>query len=165
MRTPTRKLGTYSHLKPDQNITAEKYNKLKTEYNKLKKYVRPPAIKEVKRLALMGDFSENTAYQIAKGRLRGINQRLIDIENLLKRSEIINPDKNRNIVQLGSQVKVEIDKQIKKFTILGSTETDPSTGIISHNSPIGKALMNKKVDNEFIIKIKNKDLKCKILKI
>ncbi len=164
MRTPTRKIGTYSHLRPDQHITIEKYNKLKAEHHKLIKFVRPPAIEEVKRLALMGDFSENAAYQIAKGRLRGINQRLIDIENLLNRSEIINPSANGR-VQLGSIVEVSVNDKIKQYKILGSTETNPSQGIISHNSPIGQALMRKKVGEIIKVEIKDKEIEYKILKI
>lgn len=164
MRTPQRKIGKYAHLRPDHHITEKKYNKLQSEYNKLKNYIRHPLIKEVKRLALMGDFSENAAYQIAKGRLRGVNQRMIDIENLLKRSTIIQT-KNNNTVQLGSQVTIEINKKQKQFQILGSTETNPSQGIISHNSPIGEALMNKKVGDEIIVKTKNKEVNYKIIGI
>ncbi len=165
MRTPQRKVGKYAHLRPDHHITKEKYNKLQNELDKLKNYVRHPLIKEVKRLALMGDFSENAAYQIAKGRLRGINQRMIDIENLLKRSSIIQSDKNNDTVQLGNIVTVEVDKKQKQFQILGSTETDPKQGIISHNSPIGKALMYKKVGDISVININSKKTAYKIIDI
>ncbi len=165
MRTPQRKIGKYAHLRPDHHITIEKYNKLQKEYDKLKNHIRHPLIKEVKRLALMGDFSENAAYQIAKGRLRGVNQRMIDIENLLKRSEIIKPNKDNTTIQLGSIVIVEVNKKHKQFKILGSTETNPSQGIISHNSPIGKALIGKKTGDIFTIKIKNKNTEYKIKKI
>ncbi len=164
MRTPQRKIGNYAHLRPDHHITEEKYNRLKAELDKLKNHVRHPLIKEVKRLALMGDFSENAAYQISKGRLRGVNQRMVDIENLLKRSSIIQT-KDNDTVQLGNLVTVEINKKNKQFKILGSTETNPNQGIISHNSPIGKALIHKKVDDEVLVEINNKQLKYKILKI
>lgn len=165
MQTPKRRIGKYAHLLPDQHITLEKYQKLEAEYHKLKKFVRPPAIEEVKRLALMGDFSENAAYQIAKGRLRGINQRLIDIENLLKRSEIIDTGKKNQSVQLGCTVTIELDNKEKTFQILGSTETDPLKGIISHNSPIGQALMGRKINEKFKIKIKDREAECRIIKI
>ena len=62
-----------------------------------------------------------------------------------KRSEIIKSSTNKDSVQLGSTVEVEINKKRKIFKILGSTETNPDKGIISHNSPIGKALIRKKV--------------------
>jgi transcription elongation factor GreA len=164
MRTPQRKIGNYAHLRPDHHITEKKYNKLKSEFDKLKNHIRHPLIKEVKRLALMGDFSENAAYQIAKGRLRGVNQRMVDIENLLKRSSIIQT-KDNNTVQLGSLVTVEINNKTKEFQILGSTETNPNQGIISHNSPIGKALMNSKIGDEVLIEINNNKLKYQIINI
>jgi len=165
MRTPQRKIGKYAHLRPDHHITKEKYHKLQSELDKLKNHIRQPLIKEVKRLALMGDFSENAAYQIAKGRLRGVNQRMVDIENMLKRSTIIKSDRNSNIVKLGTTVVVETNKKQKTFHILGSTETDPNKGIISHNSPIGKALMNKKIGETLFVEINNKKIEYKIIKI
>ncbi len=164
MRTPQRKIGKYAHLRPDHHITKKKYNKLAAELYKLKNHVRHPLIKEVKRLALMGDFSENAAYQIAKGRLRGVNQRMIDIENMLNGSMIIKASQNHS-VQLGNIVTVEINKKQKQFQILGSTETNPNQGIISHNSPIGEALMNKKVGENFVITINNKEVSYKIINI
>ncbi|PLX27745.1 transcription elongation factor GreA [Candidatus Parcubacteria bacterium] len=164
MRTPQRKLGKYSHLKPDPNITEKKYNELMTELEKLKKIFRPPAIKEVKRLALMGDFSENAAYQIAKGRLRGINKRIDDIEDHLKRANVIKTNKSDQ-VELGSTVTILIDNKEKTYTILGSSETDPSKNVISHNSPIGQAIMHKKKNDIIEFKISGNTKTIKILNI
>lgn len=144
MRTPIRKSGKYTHLKPDPNMTKAKYQELEAKLKKLKKK-RPFAIEEVKRLALMGDFSENAAYQIAKGRLRGLNQRILDTENLLKKANIITLRTNNDTVQLGCTVTLEINGQQKTYQILGSTETDPESGIISNNSPLGSSLMNHRV--------------------
>ena len=101
-------------------------DKLKNELRRLIEIKRPPAIKEVKRLALMGDFSENAAYQIAKGRLRGINQRILDLEEWLKKSKIIDRSSNKNFVQLGSKVNLESLGKVRTLKILGSSETDPT---------------------------------------
>src|SRR3989339_346867 len=92
MQTPKRKLGKYSHLKPDPLLTAGKIIELQNKLKKMKK-AQPGLILEVKRLALDGDFSENAAYQIAKGRLRGLNQGMLDIENHLKSAIVIAPQK------------------------------------------------------------------------
>lgn len=164
MQVPTRKPGQYTHLKPDPHLTEEKFIELKNKLERLKKYSRPQASEEVKRLALDGDFSENHAYQMAKGRLRGINQHILDIEDHLKRAIIIKP-KQSDSVQLGSQVTVETDGKTKTFLILGSSETNPSAGVISHNSPIGSALMGKKIGDKIKIKLANKIVEYKILKI
>jgi len=164
MRVPIRKPGKYTHEKADPHITQKKYEDLKYKLEKIKKHTRPPLIDEVKRLALMGDFSDNAAYSIAKGRLRGVNQKIIEIEDLLKRSQVIRASQNEK-VQLGNYVTIEINGKQKKYQILGSTETDPSAGVISHNSPIGFALMAHKVGDIIEVRTKDKIVKYKILKI
>lgn len=164
MQTPQRKLGKYAHLKPDPNLTEEKYNELEKKLLRLKK-IHPAAAAEVKRLAEMGDFSENAAYQIAKGRLRGINQRIIDTEDHLKRAIIINRPKNTGTVELGHKVTVATDGQKKTYTILGSSETNPQAGVISHNSPIGSALIGRRVGDKVKIRLKNREAEYKVLLI
>lgn len=165
MRTPIRKPGKYTHLKPDPNLTEEKFNELKEKLERLKKFSRPNAAAEVRRLAEMGDFSENAAYQIAKGRLRGINQRILDIEDHLKNAVIIKSAKNINTVQLGCKVTIESNGKPKTYLILGSSETNPAEGIISHNSPIGSALMGHKAGDIVKVKLNNKEVEYRIIRI
>jgi len=165
MRVPIRKPSKYTHLKPDPNLTEEKFNEIKNKLERLKKFSRPHAIEEVKRLAEMGDFSENTAYQMAKGRLRGINQTILDLEDHVKRAVIIAPMGNVETVQLGSKVTIEIGGIKKTYLILGSSETNPSEGVISHNSPIGSALMGAKVGDKVVIQLMKKRVECVIIKI
>ncbi|MDA3840148.1 MAG: GreA/GreB family elongation factor [Patescibacteria group bacterium] len=163
MRVPTRKPGIYTHDKKDPHITESKYCSLKNKLQVLKSR-RPALIDEVKRLALDGDFSENHAYSLAKGKLRGLNQKMLEIENHLKKSIIIKKSKS-NFIEIGSTVEVEVNGKIKELTILGSSETNPSTGIISHLSPIGEALINRKVGHEISLNIKDRTIKYKIIKI
>jgi transcription elongation factor GreA len=165
MRVPIRKPGKYTNLKTDPCITVEKYNELKNKLEKLKSFSQPNAIVEVKRLALDGDFSENAAYQIAKGRLRGINQRILEIENLLKRSIIIKPVNNNGVVRLGNHVTVRFSGKEKTYLILGSTETNPAAGIISHNSPLGSALMGRKVGDKIKMQLASKETEYIIIKV
>lgn len=165
MRTPQRKPGIYAGLKADQNITAAKYNELAAKLEKLKKVSQPRAIAEMKHSAADGDFSENAAYQIAKGRLRGINQRITDITDHLKRAVIIEPNKNNDRVQLGHRVTIEINGKEKTFLILGSAETNPDNNVISNNSPIGSALMGKKIDDRVQVHLVAKIVEYKIIRI
>ncbi len=164
MQTPKRKQGKYAHLKPDTNITEAKYNELKQGLERMKKK-RPLAAAEVKRLAEMGDFSENAEYQIAKGRLRGLNQRILDTEDHLKRANIIKTPDNTDTVQLGHRVVVEINGKQKEYLILGSSETNPLENIISHNSPIGSALMGRGAGDKVKVRLKNKEVEYRIIKI
>jgi transcription elongation factor GreA len=165
MRVPIRKPGKYTNLKTDPCITAEKYNELKNKLEKLKSFSQPNAIAEVKRLALDGDFSENAAYQIAKGRLRGINQRILETEDLLKRSVIINPVGNSGVIRLGNHVTVRFSGEEKTYLILGSTETNPTAGIISHNSPLGAALIGRKIGDKIKVQLTSKETEYIIVKI
>jgi transcription elongation factor GreA len=165
MRVPIRKPGQYTHSKPDPHLTEEKFRELKNNLERLTKSSRPRAAEEVKRQALDGDFSENHGYQMAKGRLRGINQRILEIEDHLKRAIIIKPQKNIEKVQLGNQVTVKIGGQEKTYLILGSSETNPRAGVISHNSPVGAALLDRRVGDVIKIKLAGQTKEYKIVKI
>jgi transcription elongation factor GreA len=165
MRMPIRKPGKYANQKNDPHISPEKYNNLKKTLKYLKEKERPLAIKDVKEQAAFGDFSENAAYGIAKGKLRGINNRILKIENHLKEAIIIEKNKNSNKVELGAEVKIEINKNIRFYKILGSAEVDLNKGIISHNSPIGSALIGKKKGDCFSIFLNEKKVNIKILDI
>jgi transcription elongation GreA/GreB family factor len=164
MRTPTRKPGTYSNLKPDPHITREKYDELSHKLQRLKSAL-PGLIEEVKRLALDGDFSENAAYQIAKGRLRATSRRIDEIGDHLKFASIIEPVAASGAVVLGSKVTVAFNGVEKTYTILGSSETNPSTGIISHLSPLGSVLIGKKRGDFITIKRLDKETRYEIIKI
>ncbi len=164
MQTPYRKAGKFTGLKPDTKLTLQKFAKLTAELEKLIKIVRPKLIIEVQHGASFGDFSENASYQIAKGRLRGINERIGELEHQLKHAQIITA-KNLDIVQLGHTVEVEVNGQKKEFTILGSSETDPGRNIISDQSALGKALLGAKVGQTVTINLANKKMTYKIIKI
>ncbi len=145
-------------------MTDKKLRELQEKLKGLKK-IQPQAIEEVTRLAQLGDFSENAEYQLAKGRMRGINNAILKLENQLRQAVIIAPRTQKDTVQLGNIVTVGFNGQEKTFQILGSSETDPKKGIISHNSPLGKALINKKINETAVVKLANKEVKYKILKI
>lgn len=164
MRVPIRKPGTYTHLKPDPHLTAEKYEELRRKLEHLIQISRPRTIEEVKRLASDGDFSENAAYQIAKGRLRGINQRILEIEDHLKRAIIIQPGGSGQ-VRLGSIVTVEVRGKTRIYHILGSSETDPERGVISHNSPIGQELLGRKEGERLSILVNGQHIEYLVVRI
>lgn len=164
MRVPKRKLGDYVYSKPDPYLSEDKFKELKTKLERMKQK-HPRLAAEVKRLALDGDFSENAGYQLAKGRLRGLNQRIMDLEKHLDTAIIIKPQAGAAIIEIGSTVEVEVNGKNKKFTIMGSTESDPLSGIISRHSPLGSALLNKGVGDKVAIGLKDKTVEYVIKKI
>lgn len=165
MQTPYRKKETYIQPKADPNITPEKFAALTAKLKRMKDVDRPRLSEEVKHLASMGDFSENAGYQLAKGRLRGLNQRISEAEDLLKRAEVIEASPDKDHVGLGHSVTVEINGKIKIYKILGSTETDPLGGIISHNSPLGAALLGHRVGDIVSVILGDRTAEYKIIKI
>ncbi len=165
MQVPIRKPGKYTNLKTDPYITQDKFNELTKKLDRLINVNRPREAEEVKRLALMGDFSENAGYQIAKGRLRGVNQRILDIQNLLKNAEIIRHDKDNELITIGNFVTLSRDGKEKDYQILGSEETNPTAGVISHHSPLGSALIGKRVGDEIEVSLSDRNIKYKIVKI
>lgn len=164
MRVPTRKPGKYANDKTDPHMTEEKFCELKNKLEGLKK-ILPQASKEMRRLAEMGDFSENAAYQMAKARLRGINDSIFKLNEQLKHAVIIKPNTSAATLQIGHKVTVEIEGKQNTYLVLGSTEADPLKGIISHNSPLGLVLLDHKAGDTVILKRENKEIKCRIIKI
>jgi transcription elongation factor GreA len=165
MRVPTRRADKLPRQKSDPSITPEKFQELSRTLKNLLEFKRPKEAAEVKRLAEMGDFSENAGYQMAKSRLRGINKRIDDISDLLKRAEIINPNNKSGKIELGNLITLERAGKQKKYRLLGSAETDPQNGIISHNSPLGSSLLGKKIGDQIQIILEERTIEYKIINI
>lgn len=164
MRTLDRKTTKLSHALSDPMMTQEKFNELKNKLVRLKAS-QPKAASEVSRLAELGDFSENTEYQMAKWKLRGINYGILRLEAEIDKAIIIPTQRNNNCVQIGHKVTIENGDKVLVYQILGSSESDPKQGIISYASPIGHVLMNKTVGEIAELKLANKVVRYKILKI
>lgn len=164
MRVPIRKSEKYTHLPVDPHMTREKFDALTAKLARMEKS-RPALAKDVQRFAENGDFSENAEYQIAKGKLRGLNRRIDETRDLINRAVIIEPGKNTGTVELGSTVTVQTGAEEKTYTILGSSETNPAKGIISHNSPIGKALIGKRAGESVAVRAGGKETAYTILAV
>lgn len=157
MQTPKRKPGKYQQMPQDHTMTQQKYDHIEADLEHM--YARRPKMaQEVSRLAENGDFSENAEYQLAKGKLRGLNNRILILENQLRQANVIQTPTGTDRVQLGSTVTVEMDGKEKAYTVLGASEADPSKGIISHESPLGSALMDKSVGDEVSVATTGKSL-------
>ena len=159
MRVPTRRSDKVPRKSLDYKITIEKHEELREKLSYLKNEVRPKDAKKLKILSTTGDYSENAGYQLAKSNLRRLNNRISKIENIIRKADIIEINKDSNIVEIGTTVELEIEKSILKYQILGSLETDPGRGFISYNSPLGSILLGKKLGDSF--ELNNKHYKIK----
>mgnify|MGYP001389542333 CR=1 FL=1 len=165
MQIPKRKSENRRLVPVDTLITQEKFLELENKLKKMKKVTHPRLVEEVKRLAQFGDFSENAEYQIAKGKLRGLNQRILETEYQINHAQVIKPSQNTDKVGIGHHVTVDGPTGEKTFQILGSTESQPAAGVISRNSPLGEALLGATVGEVVEVRLKDRINKFKILKI
>lgn len=134
-------------------VTKEGLEELKKEYQELVKEKRPAVIERVAQARAMGDLSENSEYHAAKEELSLIDGRIEELAEIIKNTSIIQEQvRGSKIVQLGSRVKVSVGKKHELFTLVGEWEADPKEKKISHESPLGKALIGKKEGEIFEVK-------------
>lgn len=165
MRLPNRKPGKYTFPTFDPVMTQQQFDALKAKLERLKKTVRPQAIRETQQYGENGDFSENAEYQIAKGRLRGINRTIDELEKRIGQATIIDTPQDATSVQIGHTVTISANNVEQTFTILGSTESNPSAGVISYLSPLGAALMGKAIGNMISLQVGDRTTEYKIVDI
>lgn len=129
-------------------LTKEGLAELKKEYDDLSNDKRPSIVKRLSQARDQGDLSENAEYHAAREELSFVDGRIDELEELLKDVVIIedhtNTGGNRS-VELGSKVTVKIDGKHEVYSLVGEFEADPADKKISHESPLGKALIGKKV--------------------
>ncbi|MDE0159906.1 MAG: transcription elongation factor GreA [Candidatus Dadabacteria bacterium] len=137
-------------------ITPDGWRKLRDELHRLKTVERQEVIKLIEYARSLGDLSENAEYETAKQRQSFIEGRIQEIEDRLGRAEVIDPEKitARDRVVFGLTVTVEdIDSgDIKKYKLVGEDESEPENGFISVTSPVGSALIGKRVDDEIQVR-------------
>ncbi|MFA5029443.1 MAG: transcription elongation factor GreA [Patescibacteria group bacterium] len=147
-------------------ISAAGLEKVKEELEKLKNIDRPEVIERIARSRELGDLSENAEYHEAREKQSFIEGRIQELEALIKNAVIIKNDKKPSLVGLGSTVLATCDNGAKiKYMIVGHQEADPSSGRISHESPLGRAFIGRKIGDEFELQVPAGKLKCKINKI
>lgn len=153
-------------------LTKEGYDKIVEELDYLKAVKRAEVAERIKIAISFGDISENAEYDEAKNEQAQMEERIYKLENQLRVARIIEDEEiDYDTVTVGASVKIEVkDSSMKKasieeYTIVGSTEADPSMDRISNESPIGFALLGKKVGDKVTVQIPMGTAKIKILEI
>lgn len=147
-------------------LTPEGEAKLKAELEDLKGPRREELAQRLRSAIQMGDLSENADYHKAKEDQGFLEGRIQEIEAILRNSVLIEKTTSTDVVTIGSHVTIqEEDFDPETYHIVGPTEADPRQGKISHESPIGTALMNKKVGQIVEAQAPGGKIKFKILKI
>jgi transcription elongation factor GreA len=149
-------------------ITRDGYNQLNKELGNLKKIVRPQVIKAIEEARAHGDISENAEYIAAKEHQSFVEKKIREIEQKLANSEIMDTQNlPTDKIGFGSIVTLEnLDNGGEvTYQILGPDESDIPSGKISITSPLGKALIEKEVHDEVIVKSPGGIKKYTVLKI
>lgn len=128
-------------------VTKEGLEELKREHEELKNVKRPEVLERVSQARAMGDLSENSEYTAAREELSLIDGRIEELADIMKNISLIEEKNGHHskIVELGSEVTVSIGSKKELFTLVGEWEADPRAKKISHESPLGKALIGKAI--------------------
>ena len=148
-------------------LTAEGLDDLKKELDVLINVKRPENIKAIKEARALGDLSENADYDAAKNDQAEIEGRIKKIEKMLENVAIIE-NASSDKVGLGSTVAIKYvddEDEVDEYKIVGSQEADPFASKISNESPIAKALLNKKAGDVVEVESPNGTYKIQITEI
>ena len=146
-------------------LTQKGFNDLQLELEDLIKNKKSKAIDRLSKARSMGDLKENSEYTAAKEELAFVEERIQEINNVLSNAEVTLMYKAGNKIEIGSTVTVDINGQKDTFQIVGEFEADPMNKKLSQNSPIGQALINKKIGDLVEINIPAGKIQYKIIEI
>lgn len=149
-------------------LTQEGLDNLKKELEKMKTVDRLEIARMIGEAKSFGDLSENSEYDAAKLKESQLETKIIEYETKIKMAKIIDKNSiNTNQVGVGCKVKLydeEFEEEVE-YKIMGATESDPSSGMISNQSPVGKSLIGAKVGDVVAVKTPGGICKYKVLEI
>ncbi len=149
-------------------MSEEGLNKLKEELKYLRGKKRKEVSQRIKKAREMGDISENSEYEEAKNEQAFVEGRIKDLEEMIKKAEVIDEDNiDTTQVNIGTKVKLldeEFDEKVE-YKIVSSAESNPDENKISNESPIGEGLLGHKVGETVEIEVPAGTVEYKILAI
>jgi transcription elongation factor GreA len=130
-------------------LTKEGQEALRVELAELKDVKRPKLVERLAYARSQGDLAENSDYQSAREELEFLDGRIDELEEVLKNASVVSTAKsNGNGVNVGTKVTVKVNGKETIFDIVGEWEADPINKKISHDSPLGAALLGKKIGDK-----------------
>ena len=148
-------------------VTQEGYNDLVNEHENLVHKVRQEVIVELQEARAQGDLSENADYDAAREHQAQVECRIRELEAMLKNAHNAEDKKTKNVVNLGSTVKILdlSDNQEVTFNIVGTIEADPFNGKLSNTTPLAEVIMDHKVGDVCTVRRVEEPYDVKILEI
>lgn len=145
-------------------MTREGLSELKKELEELLKTKRPEAVSRLSLARGQGDLTENSEYAAAKQDLAFIDGRIAELEKVISEAQVI-ASHSRSKVDVGCKVTLHVNGKKDSYLIVGEWEADPSEKKISHSSPLGRALIGKKVGEKVEVEAPAGKILYKILSI
>lgn len=151
-------------MNTDLYLTKEGFEALKKELKELLEVKRPEVALRIKEAREMGDISENAEFDASKQEQSFIEGRITELEEIIKNAKVSDGG-DKNTVVVGTKVTVHVDGDDETFHIVGAPEADPMQKKISHESPLGQALLGKKVGDTIQVEVPIGKISYKILSI
>lgn len=149
-------------------LTEEGLKQREEELEYLKSVKRKDIADKIKVALSFGDLSENSEYDEAKNEQAQVESRILELETILKNVVIIDESEiSTDVIKIGVKVKLlDIDlNEEEEYQIVGSTEANPFKGSISDESPVGKAMLGKKIGDVVDIEAPGGMIRYKVLDI
>ena len=147
-------------------LTISGVEKLRNELNELTTVRRPELARRLRTAIQMGDLSENADYITTKEEQAFLEGKILEIEEMLRSAVVISEHLDLQEVSIGATVTIVANgAPPEKYTLVGPAEADPASGRISHESPIGQALLGKSVGETVIATTPSGQMKLKIVSI
>lgn len=129
-------------------LTKEGLRELQKELKDLVEIKRPEVMQKIMTARDMGDISENAAYVSARDEQAFIEGRISELEDIIKKAVVSSGSNSKGVIAVGCKIRVHVDGSEEEYVMVGGPEADPKEKKISHESPLGLALMGKKIGDK-----------------
>jgi transcription elongation factor GreA len=147
-------------------VTREGLERLRSELKELKEVRRPAVVAALAEARSHGDLRENAGYDAAKHDQAMTEKRIADLDALLRQAVIIEDDESAgDEVRIGSTVVVDVEGEEERYTIVGAIEAKPAQGLISNESPVGRALLGLRPGEEAVAVAPHGETRLRVVRI
>lgn len=147
-------------------MTEQGLARLQAELERLRNVERFDLIERLADAKTGGDWMDSAEHTLVQKELSFVEARIRALEIMLDTAMIIPPDPDPERVNVGGTVVLETaDGEVETYTIVGAAETDPAAGLISNESPLGKALLNRRVGDEVLVQAPVGDVRFRVLSL
>jgi transcription elongation factor GreA len=148
-------------------VTREGLERLRLELKELKEVRRPAVVAALAEARSHGDLRENAGYDAAKHDQAMTEKRIADLDALLRQAVVIDEDDGSggDEVRIGSTVIVEVEGEEERYTIVGAIEAKPAQGLISNESPVGRALLGLRPGDDAVADAPHGQMRLRVIRI